>query len=86
VTKAASTSDVPSFAATTLDELFGEVATEYPDRIAYIEGDERLTFAQWVARADSLADALSERGVRGGDVIAILLLWWIACSCFRRSR
>lgn len=63
----------PSFTSETLGELFGEVATAFPDAIAYVEGDERVTFAEWVRRADSLAAELSARGVRRGDVVALLL-------------
>jgi len=63
----------PEFASTTLTALFGEVAHAFPDAVAYIEGDERVTFAEWVRRADSLAAALAGRGVGKGDVVALLL-------------
>ncbi len=66
-------SERPAFTSDTLDGLFGEVAADDPDALAYIEGDERVTFAEWVARADSLAAALADRGVGEGDVVAILL-------------
>jgi acyl-CoA synthetase (AMP-forming)/AMP-acid ligase II len=51
----------------------GEVADAYPDAVAYVEGDERVTFSEWVRRADSLATALGDRGVGSGDVVALLL-------------
>ncbi len=63
----------PLLSATTLDELFSTVASAYPDRVAYLEGDGRLTYGEWVARADSLAAALTARGVHERDVVAILL-------------
>jgi ornithine cyclodeaminase/alanine dehydrogenase-like protein (mu-crystallin family) len=34
-----------------------------------VEGDERVTFSEWVRRADSLAAALAEQGVESGDVV-----------------
>jgi acyl-CoA synthetase (AMP-forming)/AMP-acid ligase II len=40
---------------------------------AYVDGDERLTFAAWVRAADGLAAELVDRGVRAGDVVAIML-------------
>ncbi|MEX1006476.1 MAG: class I adenylate-forming enzyme family protein [Acidimicrobiia bacterium] len=63
----------PKFRSTTLGELFGEVADAFPDAVAYVEGDERVTFSEWVRRADSLAATLAERGVGSGDVVALLL-------------
>ena len=44
----------PAFESTTLGELFGEVADAFPDAVAYVEGDERVTFGEWV-RAGRLA-------------------------------
>ncbi len=49
--------------STTLGELFGEVAAAFPDAVAYVEGDDRVTYSEWVRRADSLAATLAERGV-----------------------
>ena len=63
----------PMFEASTLGELLGEVAKAHPDQVAYVEGDERITFADWIACADSLAAALTARGVGPGDVVAIQL-------------
>ena len=63
----------PRFTSTTLGELFGEVADAFPDALAYIEGDDQLTFREWVQRADALAAELTDRGVREGDVVALFL-------------
>jgi acyl-CoA synthetase (AMP-forming)/AMP-acid ligase II len=63
----------PAFAAVTLDQLFGDVAAAHPDAIAYVEGDDRLSFGEWVRRADSLAAELTTRGVVEGDVVAMLV-------------
>ena len=60
-------------ASTTTGDLFEEIAGREPEAIAYIEGDEQLTFAEWVSTADSLAADLADRGIRAGDVVAIML-------------
>ena len=61
----------PHFRSTTLDDLFDEVAGAFPDQVAYLEGDERVTYAEWLASADSLAATLADRGVSAGDVVAL---------------
>jgi acyl-CoA synthetase (AMP-forming)/AMP-acid ligase II len=38
-----------------------------------VEGDARVTYSEWVRRADSLAATLAERGVGSGDVVALYL-------------
>ena len=38
-----------------------------------MEGDVRVTYSEWVRRADSLAATLAERGVGPGDVVALYL-------------
>jgi acyl-CoA synthetase (AMP-forming)/AMP-acid ligase II len=63
----------PDFRSTTLDALFGEVSDAFPEAIAYVEGDTRISFSQWVQRADSLAAVLADGGVRAGAVVALLL-------------
>ena len=59
--------------STTLGELFGEVAAAFPDAVAYVEGDDRVTYSEWVRGADSLAATFAERGVGPGDVVAFYL-------------
>jgi len=44
----------------------------YPDREAFIYGSERVTFAEFNARVNSLIHALQSMGVNKGDVIGIL--------------
>jgi acyl-CoA synthetase (AMP-forming)/AMP-acid ligase II len=39
--------------------------------VAYVEGAARVTYSEWVRRADSLAATLSDRGVGSGDVVAL---------------
>ena len=44
------------------------------DRIALIDGDRRITYAEFDRRTDQLARALRELGVRQGDRVAALLV------------
>jgi long-chain acyl-CoA synthetase len=44
----------------------------YPDREALIFGSERVTFAEFNARVNSLIHALQSMGVKRGDVIGVL--------------
>ncbi len=46
--------------------------TYYADRIAVIDGDIRLNYAQFADRIDRLAGALTGLGLRRGDRVAIL--------------
>jgi fatty-acyl-CoA synthase len=45
----------------------------YPERIAWIHGDMRATYAAFRARARRLAAALARRGVAPGDTVATML-------------
>jgi acyl-CoA synthetase (AMP-forming)/AMP-acid ligase II len=49
-------------------------ASRSPERLAYIDGSRRFTWAQTADRAMRLAGALRDRGVRKGDVVASLAL------------
>src|ERR1700754_422325 len=55
-----------------LTDVLRERATETPDRIAFICGDERVTYAEFDRRVDRAANALSAAGVDRGDRVAIL--------------
>lgn len=57
----------------TLADALDEAAIQHGDRAAFVDGDQRLSFAEWERRADGLAAVLVERGVRPGDVVAIML-------------
>lgn len=57
----------------TLADALEEAAIQHGDRAAFVDGDQRLSFAEWERRADGLAAVLVERGVRPGDVVAIML-------------
>ncbi|MCW2831234.1 MAG: putative acyl-CoA synthetase [Aeromicrobium sp.] len=59
--------------AETLGEALAAAEQQHGDREAYVDGDVRLSFASWVARARSLAGRLIDLGVRPGDVVAIMV-------------
>jgi acyl-CoA synthetase (AMP-forming)/AMP-acid ligase II len=52
-------------------------AERHPDREAYVDRDERLSFADLRRRSAALAFALRERGARTGDVVAVQLPNWV---------
>jgi len=43
-----------------------------PDKEAYVYGSERLTYAEYNGKVNSLVNALQELGVKKGDPIGIL--------------
>jgi acyl-CoA synthetase (AMP-forming)/AMP-acid ligase II len=57
----------------TLDVALTAVAGLLGDREAYVDGDERLSYARWLVEADAVAAGLAARGVGPGDVVLILL-------------
>jgi len=57
----------------TVDQALDAAAEQHGGRDAYVEGDRRLSFAEWRDAADALARALVDRGVRPGDVVALRL-------------
>ncbi len=64
------TADYPK--AQALVELFERQAESTPDNIAVVFEDERLTYAQLNARANSLADKLRKMGVMPDDFVAVI--------------
>jgi acyl-CoA ligase (AMP-forming) (exosortase A-associated) len=56
-----------------LDELLDAAVQEHGDRLALIDGDLELTYADVGARAASLAAALADTGVAKGDRVGIHL-------------
>lgn len=59
--------------ATVLD-LFDEVVATHGDREAFVHAARRITFVEWAAQADALAEWLiTERGITKGDVVGIRL-------------
>lgn len=68
----------------TLPDLNAAAARLYGDRVAVIDGDERLTFTQLHEQAAALANALRAAGVREGDVVQLHLAnsIWFPISYF----
>ena len=56
----------------TFADIIYRNALLYPDREAFICGSQRITFAQYNDRVNSLVHALRSAGVNKGDVIGIL--------------
>jgi fatty-acyl-CoA synthase len=48
-------------------------ASVFPDRIAIIHGNQRVSYAQYYARSRRLASGLSKAGIKKGDTVAVML-------------
>lgn len=57
----------------TVDHFLERAAARYPDTVAVIDGDWRLTFADVERESMRLAAALHDRGVQPGDVVSFQL-------------
>jgi fatty-acyl-CoA synthase len=70
------------FAEATAYEVLATVAERHGARPAIVFGDERITFADFRARVDTLARGLAALGLGRGDALAIWLpnrpLWFVA--------
>ena len=67
----------------TLFQGFAEVAMAGPDRIALVDGDERLTYGDLLDRSRRLSGGFAELGVSEGDVVAAWLgnrPAWVVCQ------
>lgn len=53
--------------------LLRRVAGLHPDAEAFVDGDIRMTFAEWDAAADAVAGLLAGLGVGAGDVVTLVL-------------
>src|SRR2546422_166539 len=73
LTPLARASDSPMLTASTLPELLRTAARQAPAAEAFRYRSERLTYREWDALADQMAGALAARGIRHGDVVALLL-------------
>lgn len=56
-----------------MGEIFDETARKFPNKTAVIFLDTKVTYGQLRAWVDSFATALSEMGVRKGDVVGLRL-------------
>ncbi|MBF6171463.1 non-ribosomal peptide synthetase [Nocardia blacklockiae] len=55
----------------TVDAMIRHSAARYPERVAVVFGDTELSYAEFDARVDRLANLLLARGVRNGDRVAV---------------
>lgn len=62
-----------NYAPLTPISFIERAADVHPERIAWIHGDMRATYAAFRARARKLAAALAGRGVVPGDTVAVML-------------
>lgn len=58
----------------TMPELLGHNASQYPDEIAFIDGDNRITYRQLQTLCNSTAAWLAGQGVHRGDRVAVWLV------------
>jgi acyl-CoA synthetase (AMP-forming)/AMP-acid ligase II len=54
-------------------DLFESIADSIPDRLAVVSGEHRLTFRELEARANRLASALRQLGIKAGDHVGLYL-------------
>src|SRR5262244_1629331 len=62
-----------NFAALTPLGFLPRAASIYPDRVAMIHGDRRLSYREFDARARRLASALAQSGIGPGDTVSAVL-------------
>src|SRR5947207_5361605 len=61
-----------------------DCAASVPDRLALVEGDQRLTYKQFFDRANALASGLRARGIDDGDVVTMEVPnWWESCVVYQ---
>src|ERR1700679_2943418 len=53
--------------------FLARAAEVYPDQTAIIHGNRTWTYRQFYARARQFASALSKRGIKRGDTVAVVL-------------
>lgn len=58
---------------TVLSEVLTEAARRHPARVAVVHDGRELTYAQLAAASDSVAAGLAARGVRAGQLVALVL-------------
>lgn len=63
----------PPVAATNLADLLRRSASEHPDKIAVVDDDRRVTWAELDSLADAVATGFAAMGLRAGHRVAIAL-------------
>jgi fatty-acyl-CoA synthase len=61
-----------NYAALTPISFLARAASVYPRKIAVIHGETRHTYARFYARCLRFASALTKRGIRKGDTVAVM--------------
>ncbi|MGW6358100.1 class I adenylate-forming enzyme family protein [Streptomyces sp. NPDC055092] len=56
-----------------LGDALAAAAEQFGAREAYVDGGERISFADWDRQADAVAAELAGRGIRRGDVVALMV-------------
>ncbi|MBB3912331.1 non-ribosomal peptide synthetase [Sphingomonas desiccabilis] len=69
----ASLGPVEPMGEATLHERIARTIAASPDAVAVVHGDTRWSYAELDARANGLAQALVQRGVRAGDIVGLLV-------------
>src|ERR1043165_4307136 len=69
-------------------DLLRRTARRYPDKLAIVDGERRLTFAEFDAAVNRCAHAVAERGLAKGDRLALLShnCWQFATVAFATAR
>ena len=55
-----------------IGDLLHRTAARYPDKLAVVAGDLRITYAEFDAAVNRAAHALADRGLTKGDRLALL--------------
>lgn len=61
----------------TLHDYFAEAVDRAPDHVAIVEGERRVTFADWDAEVRQLAAGLVRLGISRGDIVTVQLPNWL---------
>jgi fatty-acyl-CoA synthase len=61
-----------NYAPLTPTDFLERAAATWPDKIAVIHGDLRVTYAELLNRSRRMASALTRRGINRGDVVSII--------------
>jgi len=57
----------------TVADAFQAASQQYGERLAYVDGARRMSFAEWYRLSDVMAHGLVALGVRPGDVVVMML-------------
>lgn len=58
----------------TMVDVFYEAVSQSPDRLALVQGDQQLTYADLRTHVHKLANALTKRGLQKGDHVALMMV------------